>query len=53
MILPSQKLDRFNALLGGFGHPIEIICLYRGKIVQPLFRYHLLDHFLKLTFDYY
>jgi len=53
MVLPSQKLNRFNPFLGGFGHPIEVIFLYRGKIVQPPFLYHLLDHFLKLTLDYY
>jgi hypothetical protein len=53
MILPSQKLHRFNPLFGGFAHPIGIICLYRGKIVQPPFRNHLLNHFLKLTLDYF
>jgi len=47
MILPSQKLHRFNPLLGGFGHPVRIICLYRGKIVQPPFRNHLLNHYFK------
>jgi hypothetical protein len=52
MILPSQKLHRFNPLLGGFGHPIGIICLYRGKIIQPFSVNHLRDHFLKLALDY-
>jgi hypothetical protein len=51
MILPSQKLHRFNPLFGGFGHPIGIICLYRGKIIQPFYLNHLRDHFLKLALD--
>jgi hypothetical protein len=53
MILPSQKLHRFNPLFGGFGHPIGIICLYRGKIIQPFYLNHLRDHFLKLALDYF
>jgi len=53
MMLPSQKLHRFNPFLGGFGHPIRIVCLYRRKIIQPFSVNHLRDHFLKLASDYF
>jgi hypothetical protein len=55
MILPSQKLHRFNPLLGGLGHPIEIVRPCRREIIQPSFDNHFHDHWFgsHLIFDFY